>query len=420
MSHAIDPVRDAAAALRRQHRRVIASARRPRLALVTPWPPERSGIAEYSRRLARELAELAEVAIVVSGPPGDYEAPREPGVELISASDAATPEWLRRQHSVLYCMGNSGFHGHVYRLLRERPGPVLLHDVQLTGFFGAFAGSQRPEDPGGWLLEQVEQHYGAQMPREHLREAMLIPQERFARGIYMTAEIRRYAEHLFVHSRFAQEVIERDHGDVERNVPVTVMPFGVPAPLGNTGSRAAAPPLVVHMGALSEMKSIEALIEAFGAVARQHPGARLVLAGSAEESGPGHWQALAREHAPGAEIEIPGHVDGARYDELLREADVAVQLRNISNGEASAAVADCLAAGIPTIVTDLAWTGELPGTAVSHLPPDAPATHLAERIAALIADPRQRATLSAGALAYARESSFRSVALAYRDALGLC
>ena len=41
-------------------------------------------------------------------------------------------------------------------------------------------------------------------------------------------------------------------------------------------------------------------------------------------------------------------------------ADLAVQLRSVSNGEASGATADCLAAGVPTIVTDLGWSGELP------------------------------------------------------------
>jgi glycosyltransferase involved in cell wall biosynthesis len=413
VSPAIDRLRDAAGSLRSR----LPHGRRPRLALVTPWPPERSGIAGYSARLARELAHEVDVDVVVAGPLERYEAPREPGLRLRSASAPATGEWLRRQRHVLYCMGNSGFHGHVYSLLCERPGAVLLHDVQLTGFFGAFAGSQRPEDPNGWLLEQVERHYGGELSREQLRSAMLSSQEREARGIYMTAEIRRFAQRLFVHSRFAADVVARDRG---RDVPVTVMAFGVPTPDGH-GARGAATqtPLVVHMGALSETKSTAVLIEAFGAVLRRHPGARLVLAGSDDESGPAHWQALVREHAPAGSVEIAGFVDGERYETLLAGADVAVQLRAISNGEASAAVADCLAAGIPTIVTDLAWTGELPSSAVRHVPPGAGAALLAEQIDALIADPRARLALSEGALAFAAEHSFRAVADAYRRELDL-
>jgi len=413
VSRAIDAVRDAASSLRRQR----AGRRRPHLVLVTPWPPQQSGIAGYSARLARELARFVDVEVVVSGPVGDYEGPPQPGVRLISASAPDTTEWLRSQQHVLYCMGNSGFHGHVYTLLREHPGAVLLHDVQLTGFFGAFAGTQRPGDPDGWLLDQVERHYGGETPREQLRRAMLSSQERDARGIYMTAEISRFAQRLFVHSRFAADVVARDRG---RSVPVTVMPFGVPpAAAHGGGAPTTQTPLIVHMGALSETKSTAALIEAFGAVQRRHPGARLVLAGSADESGPAHWEALAREHAPAGSIEISGYVDEERYETLLRTADLAVQLRAISNGEASAAVADCLAAGLPTIVTDLGWTGELPRDAVRHITPEPPAPLLAEQIDALIADPRERAELSAGALAFARQHSFATVAQAYLREFGL-
>ena len=81
---------------------------------------------------------------------------------------------------------------------------------------------------------------------------------------------------------------------------------------------------------------------------------------------------FARDVAPRVNIEILGHVSATRYEELLREADVAVQLRTLSNGEASAAVADCLAAGLPTIASDLGWASELPGSAVAHLPPTHP------------------------------------------------
>jgi glycosyltransferase involved in cell wall biosynthesis len=409
---AIDLLGDAASTLRARLSRRGDS----HLTLVTPWPPEQSGIAYYSARLAAQLARSVDVDVLVSGPLAEYEAP-ESGVRLHSASSPDTAARLKRQRHVLYCMGNSGFHAHVYSLLREHPGAVLLHDVQLTGFFGAIAGSQRPEDPNGWLLEAVERHYGGEMSRQELRAAMLSSQEREARGIYMTAEIKRFATRLFVHSRFAQEVLARDRGT---ELPVSVMPFGIP-PAHEHGARSgvAAEPLIVHMGALSETKSTGVLIEAFGAVRRRQPGARLVLAGSADESGLAHWQALAREHAPEGSIEICGYVDRERYETLLRSADVAVQLRAISNGEASAAVADCLAAAIPTIVTDLGWTGELPRSAVSRLPPNPPAPLLAERIQALIADQAQRQALSAGALAFARENGFATVADAYLRAFGL-
>jgi hypothetical protein len=118
-------------------------------------------------------------------------------------------------------------------------------------------------------------------------------------------------------------------------------------------------------------------------------------------------------------VEIAANVSTERYSRLLAEADVAVQLRTLSNGEASAAVADCLAAGVPTIVSDLGWASELPASAVLPLPPDLPATQLAGHLLALLGDSHARQALSDAALAVARACDFTRVAEEYLRALRL-
>ena len=52
----------------------------------------------------------------------------------------------------------------------------------------------------------------------------------------------------------------------------------------------------------------------------------------------------------------------------------------LSHGEASAAVADCLAAGLPTVVSDLGWASELSADVVAHVPSDVLWAGLAARI----------------------------------------
>ena len=75
---------------------------------------------------------------------------------------------------------------------------------------------------------------------------------------------------------------------------------------------------------------------------------------------PEHWQGYASERAPDARIELLGEVSADQYAELLGAADLAVQLQPGLGGEARAVVADCLASGLPTIVTELGWASELP------------------------------------------------------------
>jgi glycosyltransferase involved in cell wall biosynthesis len=405
---------------RRAWRRIASRPRRRRLALVTPWPPDQSGVADYSLRLARALGASVDVEVVVGGVVGDFARPLDAGVTLLGAESFRASARRSRPDRVLYCMGNSRFHEHVYELIREVPGPVLLHEAQLTGFFGYYAGRERPADPLGRLVERVREDYGERIPPQELTSAPLSWLRRAQLGIYLTAEIQRHAERVFVHSRFAQEVVERDGGVLERRVPVSVMPFAMPAckRVAARGASAAAP-LVVHMGVISEVKAIAALIQAFALLAARLPDARLVIAGDGDEAGLDHWRALAREGAPQAAIEIPGHVDAERWADLLALADLAVQLRVVTNGEASAAVCDCLAAGIPTIVSDIGWMGELPRGAVVHVPLDVSPRALSERMERLLIEHQARAALSAAALAHARAHSFEHVAASYLGALAL-
>jgi glycosyltransferase involved in cell wall biosynthesis len=392
---------------------------RPRLAMVTPWPPERSGIADYSYRLARELGRFLDVDVVVANPLSEYAEPQEHGLRLIEASAFAAANGVRQHDRVMYCMGNSSFHRHVYELLRARPGAVVAHDVRLTGFYGWFAGVEQPEDPSGRLHERIEALYGPRIPEAALGAGPPSPELQSALGIFMTREIQQYAEQLLVHSRFALDVLELDRGVADRDVPVQIVPFGVPEP--SLGARGAPgeQPLLISIGVVSEVKGLAALIVAFAILTETIPGARLAIAGPAEDAELERWRAYAREHAAGADVEITGHLSHSDFRELLDSAALAVQLRTVSNGEASAAAADCLAAGLPTIATDLGWAAELPRQVVELVPVAADPDLIAERMRCILTDEPARRSLESHALEHARTHSFRLVAEAYLTTLEL-
>ena len=59
-------------------------------------------------------------------------------------------------------------------------------------------------------------------------------------------------------------------------------------------------------------------------------------------------------------VRLHGRAEKSEYWEILRAADLAVQLRSGFNAGASGAVSDCIAAGVPVIVTGIGWSTELP------------------------------------------------------------
>ncbi len=102
---------------------------RLRLAFVSPLPPERTGIADYSARLLRALADMYQVDVVVDQPAVDDSW-------IVANFPVRTIDWFD-QHAeefdrVLYQMGNSPFHRRMPGLIERHPGTVVLHDFFMS------------------------------------------------------------------------------------------------------------------------------------------------------------------------------------------------------------------------------------------------------------------------------------------------
>ena len=212
--------------------------------------------------------------------------------------------------------------------------------------------------------------------------------------------------------RFAGEVLELDRATSDPPVPVSVLPFGIPAGDRRPAPGARSDPLIVSFGDVTDVGGMTTLIDAFELLSADLPTARLVITG--------HVEALrARTQASRGPIEFLGDVGPERYRELLRTADLAVQLRLLSDDQAPMLVADCLAHGLPTVVSDLGWAGELPLDVTEKVPNGVSPNGLKDTMLTLLRDHRRLAALSDGAIEYARTCSFARVADAYLDALGL-
>jgi glycosyltransferase involved in cell wall biosynthesis len=394
--------------------------RRPRLAFAIPWPAEGSEIADYNLRLATELCRRIDVDIIVEDPVREYTSPQEEGVRLIDHRDFERLCAVRIYDRILYCVQNSRFTHHVFELLKRYRGAVVFHDVQLlTGFYSWYAELDCPEDPDRALADRIHAMYGDRLPAHAIQDRMAAASWHEPLGIYMTREIQRFADRCFVHSRFARDVLVLERNPLDRPVPVSILPFGMPqaAPVGR--GRAASRPLIVSIGCFHGTTAIAGLIQAFGLLSADVPTARLIVLGPGYAAESERWHRYTNVHAPNATIEFPGAVSKERSVELLETADVAVHLQPVSNGEASPAVAECLARGLPTIVPDLGWTGELPSDVVEKVSVGAQPDQLKDRMWTLISDQNRRAAMSAAALEHARRNCLARVADAYSDALAL-
>ena len=229
--------------------------------------------------------------------------------------------------------------------------------------------------------------------------------EEGAYGVLMISDVAERATRLFVHSEHAADLIELDCG----RRPEVLFPIPSPVMEGVDPRREAARPtrpLVSSFGFVSPAKRSETVL---GAI--EHlPDADLALVGHSGASFLDDLRDEARAFGASNRVTVTGKIDEAAYRDWLLRTTVAVQLRLFSNGESSASGAETLAAGIPTVVTDIGTFSEYPDDVVVKVARDVTATQLAAVLDELLSDEARRDALALAGRAYAERNSYRFAA----------
>jgi len=386
--------------------RIVAS-RRPRIAVASPVPPQLSGPSAYMAALLEHLVDLCDVTLLTSVEPAAVVVPAGIRVERITSLPLLELA-EGRFDEVVYFIGNSPFHVEELRMLRRRPGCVILHDARLTILHSELAVSHPEEMPGGFG-GALHRMYPGRYPGVMGGSGYLPLPEEGLYGVLMVRDVAELATRLFVHSSHAADLVELDCG----RRPEVVFP--IPSPPVNDADPAPGEQLVASFGFVSPAKRSELVLESMVGL----PDVDLALVG---DSGEEFLQSLRRradELDIGDRVHVTGRIDAGAYDAWLARSTVAVQLRMHSNGESSASVAETLAAGVPTVVTDIGTFSEYPDDVVVKVPVDLGPRELAAVLRQLLADSDRREELRNAGRRYAAEHSYRHAARPWLSTLGV-
>lgn len=366
--------------------------RRPKMAYISPLPPERSGISNYSAELLPELSRHYDIDVIVA-----QNSVSDPWIKANYPIHEV--DWFRTYSNnydrVLYHFGNSEYHQHMFDLLDEIPGVVVLHDFFLSGIIAhmEFNGII----PAEWTRELYHSHgYRAVMERYQAKD----PAEVIWRYPCNLSVLEK-ALGVIVHSenslRLAKQwygVIDDGHWTVIPLLRNSVLKFDRDAARKALGL-GADDFVVCSFGLLGPIKLNHRLIEAWLASSLAHDDhCKLIFVGE-NHGGEYGKELLAMIHKSGlaGRIRITGWVDTATYNQYLAAADLAVQLRSLSRGETSAAVLDCMNYGLPTIVNANGSMADLPADAVWMLPDEFDSRSLTEALETLWRDDERRTSL---------------------------
>jgi glycosyltransferase involved in cell wall biosynthesis len=206
-----------------------------------------------------------------------------------------------------------------------------------------------------------------------------------------------------VNSEVARRLVLLDLAPLAHHPPIHVLPPACPPVIATDRSALGEEPVVVAFGIVSMAKRPDLLVDA-AALA----GCRLAFVGPCP---PLLVQVIgdrARTRGNVDNVEVIGAVDESEWQGWLAKATIAVQLREGTSGESSAAVLEALASGVP-VVTNLATAAEFPDGTVSLLPSCDPEV-VARRLQDLVAHPEHRRALSEAGTRFAADHQFRHLA----------
>jgi len=368
------------------------------LDFVSPLPPVRSGIADYSLDLLPHLEERCDLRLIM--------LPEQPvAPEVAERFCCVGVEHLAEGGRLpLYQMGNNAYHLQVHRLALEHPGVLTLHDLVLHHF----------------LLEQTAKEgdlegYRRQLALDHgwIGEAAARPL--FWPGGMGTAAQFALPAHftllgaqrgVLTHSAWAAGRLTEEFPDLA----VRAVPMGIPLPEGFDGVAGRAfrerlglsneQPLLGSFGFQTPIKRTAVVIDALAA-----PGlgeAHLLVAGEVSPS----LDLAGRAERAGVAKRV--HFLGfLPFDELHRAiaaCDLCLNLRYPTAGETSASLLRILALGKPVVVSDHAQSSDLPDSLVVKIPlGEDEAVVLERRLTELLADRQALASMGRAARRHVAE-----------------
>jgi glycosyltransferase involved in cell wall biosynthesis len=208
---------------------------------------------------------------------------------------------------------------------------------------------------------------------------------------------------LLVNSEAARQLVLLDLAPLAHHPPIHILPPACPPVTPTNRSAAQKDPVVAAFGIVSMAKRPDLLVDAAARV-----GCRLAFVGPCPPFLTQVIEDRARVRGNLERVVITGAVDESEWRHWLGRATIAVQLREGTSGESSAAVLEALAAGVP-VVTNLATAAEYPVGTVSLLSDSRPDA-LARRLQELLGDPEAQRALADGGMRFAAAHQFHDLA----------
>lgn len=311
-----------------------------RVALLTPLPPARTGIAHYASMLIPALAK--EIELEAFGSPGG---------------------WRRGDFDLaIHQLGNNPHHEWIYREALEHPGIAVLHDVVLHHLIVEMTLAR---GDAGAYVQALEANHGEEGAAWARGRAAGLHSEMGNFLLPASVQVANRSRAVIVHNEWAAARLESF--GVTRPIHVVPHPY-VPDPVRHDRDAvrrrlgiAENERVIGFFGFVTSAKRAEVVLEAFAKARALRPSLRLLIVGEAAPN-------IDPDSLRGEGVTVTGYVADEEFGLWYTAADRVVNLRYPSAGETSGTLIRAFAHGKPVAVSGYAQFAEYPDTIAVKIP----------------------------------------------------
>lgn len=351
-----------------------------RINWFSPLPPARTDIANFTARILPALAAQADVTLLTDRDGWDTSLEEHAEVRRFRGWEE---DWIRlnRGDCTFYNLGNDAeFHVEAWRTSTCHPGIVILHETRLHNFFEGLFHHHLDHDLDQYLAV-MQRHYGTRGRRDGERWwfgglSIDLMNEHYP----LTPLALEGAIAVVAHSDAAS------CADLGISIPLlkAALPY-VPraVPQRRVPTRDGEPVRLVIFGHLGRNRRIDSVLSVLADLPDRSRFTLDIYGRIGDEA------ELRRDiEAQGVEslVTYHGFVTDSRLAQALDDADLAVNLRYPSAGEASGSQLRIWDHALPSLVSDAGWYGGLPRDVVGFVRPHREHDDLRDHLLSFAAD----------------------------------
>jgi glycosyltransferase involved in cell wall biosynthesis len=335
------------------------SSDRLKLAFISPLPPEHTGIADYSAELIPFLYDYYDIDVII-----DQEKVSDEWIiehcNILNIKDFI--DNLEKYDRVLYHFGNSHFHQHMFKLIKDIPGVVVLHDFFLSGILHYASSNENKffsfED------ELAYSHGNINLDNNACELIMKYP---------CNKRVIDNSLGIIVHSEYSRKLAKDWYGEnyslYWEKIPLLRISSSFDKKISRNKLNINEDDfLICSFGIVDKTKQNHRLLDSWiKSSLSKDKNCKLLFVGEYldEEYGKDLIKQIKLKN--NENVKIIGRVDNNNFRDYLSSADIGVQLRTSSRGETSAAVLDCMNYNLATIVNANGSMADLPNDSVLML-----------------------------------------------------